>query len=203
MVVFISVKVSIGQLPPTRPMPLTLPDRPPNGRCDSHTFVDALMLTQPALARSAKPSPRSRLPVKTAAVRPNGEALVSFSASPAEPTSTTGTTGPNVSSRSISMPGVTRSSTVGSAYRPVGKPAARRPPQQIRAPSATAPATCRSNLAAVASLFSGPIVVCGSNGSPSLTCSLVWATTRSTNSARTRRCTRNRSPAVQLWPAHR
>ena len=29
------------------------------------------------------------------------------------------------------------------------------------------------------------------------------ATTRSVNSARTEACTRNRSPAVQLWPAHR
>src|ERR1700691_3409625 len=62
---------------------------------------------------------------------------------------------------------------------------------------------CRSNLAAVASLFSGPIVVWGSNGSPSRTLALVAATTRSVNSARTAACTRNRSPAVQLWPAHR
>src|SRR5215831_4528148 len=184
-------------------MPLTLPARPPNGRCDSHRLVDALMLTQPARARSANASPRSRSRVNTAAVRPNGEALVSSSASAADRTSTTGTTGPNVSSRSIAMPGVTPSSTVGSAYSRVGYPSARRPPQQIRAPPATASATCRSNLAAVASLFSGPIVVSGSNGSPSLTLALVAATTRSVNSARTAACTRNRSPAVQLWPAHR
>src|SRR5580692_557582 len=180
-----------------------LPARPPNGRCDSHRFVEALMLTQPALARSANARPRSRFPVNTAAVSPNGEALVSSRASAADRTSTTGTTGPNVSSRSIAMPGVTPSSTVGSAYSWVGKPAARRPPQQIRAPPATAPAMCRSNLAAVASLFSGPIVVRGSNGSPSRTLDLVAATTRSVNSARTAACTRNRSPAVQLWPAHR
>ena len=73
------------------------------------------MLTQPALARSANARPRSRFPVNTAAVSPNGEALVSSRASAADRTSTTGTTGPNVSSRSIAMPGVTPSSTVGSA----------------------------------------------------------------------------------------
>ena len=73
------------------------------------------MLTQPALARSANARPRSRSPVNTAAVSPNGEALVSSRASAADRTSTTGTTGPNVSSRSIAMPGVTPSSTVGSA----------------------------------------------------------------------------------------
>ncbi len=55
----------------------------------------------------------------------------------------------------------------------------------------------------MASLFSGPIVVAGSNGSPSLIRSLVSATTRSVNSPRTAACTRNRSPAVQLCPAHR
>ena len=92
-----------------------LPARPPNGRCDSHRFVEALMLTQPARARSANARPRSRFPVNTAAVSPNGEALVSSRASAADRTSTTGTTGPNVSSRSIAMPGVTPSSTVGSA----------------------------------------------------------------------------------------
>src|SRR5215467_8511148 len=114
----------------------------------------------------------------------------------------TGTTGPNVSSRAISMSGVTPSSTVGSAYSDVGKPAARLPPLHTRAPWATASAMCASNLAAVGSLFSGPMVVAGSNGSPSLIWSLVSATTRATNSARTAACTRNRSPAVQLWPAH-
>ena len=73
------------------------------------------MLTQPALARSAKARPRSRSLVNTAAVRPNGEALVSSSASAAERTSMIGTTGPNVSSAAIAMSGVTPSSTVGSA----------------------------------------------------------------------------------------
>ncbi len=141
--------------------------------------------------------------MNTAAVRPNGEALVSSSASAAEATSMIGTTGPNVSSAAISMSARTPSSTVGSAYRPVGKPAARRPPQHSLAPRATASATCRPNLAAVGSLFSGPMVVSGSNGSPSRTRSLVAATTRSVNSARTAACTRNRSPAVQLCPAHR
>src|SRR5215469_2630780 len=101
------------------------------------------------------------------------------------------------------MSGVTPSSTVGSAYSAVGKPAARLPPLHTRAPWATASAMCASNLAAVGSLFSGPMVVAGSNGSPSLTWSLVSATTRATNSARTAAWTRNRSPAVQLWPAHR
>src|SRR5215469_5860952 len=115
----------------------------------------------------------------------------------------TGTTGPNVSSRAIAIAGVTPSSTVGSANSAVRNPAARPPPQHNPAPSASAPATCRSNLAAVGSLFSGPMVVAGSSGSPSLIWSLVAATTRSTNSARTAACTRNRSPAVQLWPAHR
>src|ERR1022692_1465063 len=115
-----------------------LPDRPPNGRWDSHRLVEALMLTQPALACSAKARPRSRSSVKTAAVRPYGEAFVSSSASAADVTATTGTTGPNVSSCSIAIPGVTPSSTVGSAYRLVGKPGARRPPQQNRAPAATA-----------------------------------------------------------------
>src|SRR6516164_6678871 len=115
----------------------------------------------------------------------------------------TGTTGPNVSSRAISIAGVTLSSTVASANSAVRNPAARPPPQHTLAPSASAPATCRSNLAAVGSLLSGPMVVAGSTGSPSLIWSLVAATTRSTNSARTAACTRNRSPAVQLWPAHR
>ena len=85
------------------------------------------MFTQPALARSAKASPRSRSPVKTAVVSPNGEALVSRSASAAELTSTIGTTGPKVSSRSMAIPGVTPSRTVGSANRLVGSPGARAP----------------------------------------------------------------------------
>ena len=58
------------------------------------------MLTQPARARSANHRPRSRSRVNTAAVSPNGDAFVSSSACAAERTSTTGTTGPNVSSRS-------------------------------------------------------------------------------------------------------
>src|SRR5499427_434979 len=161
------------------------------------------MFTQPARARSAKARPRSRSAVNTAAVSPYGEALVSSRACSAEPTSMTGTTGPNVSSRAISIAVVTPSSTVGSANSAVRNPAARPPPQHTLAPSASAPATCRSNLAAVGSLFSGPMVVAGSNGSPSLIWSLVAATTRSTNSARTAAYTRKRSPAVQLWPAHR
>ncbi len=66
------------------------------------------------------------------------------------------------------MSGVTSSSTVGSANSAVGNPPARPPPQHTRAPWASAPAMCRSNLAAVGSLFSGPMVVAGSNGSPSL-----------------------------------
>src|SRR5215469_2426976 len=193
----------MAKRPPTRPRPLTEPDRPPNGRCDSQRLVEALMLTQPALACSAKASPRSRSPVNTAVVRPNGDALVSLSASAADRTSTIGTTGPNVSSRSIAIPGVTRSSTVGSANRSVAKPGARRPPEQTRAPPPTASAMCRSNLAAVAPLLSGPIVVSGSNGSPSRTRVLVASTTRSVNSPTTPDSTRNRSPAVQLWPAQR
>ncbi len=92
------------------------------------------MFTQPALARSAKASPRSRSSVKTAAVSPNGDALVSSRASSADRTSTTGTTGPNVSSRSIAIPGVTPSSTVGSAYSSVGKPVAARPRGRPRRP---------------------------------------------------------------------
>ena len=189
--------------PPTRPRPLTEPDRPPNGRCDSHRLVNAFTLTQPARACSAKARPRSRSSVNTAAVSPNGDELVRASASPAEATSMMGTTGPNVSSVAMAMSRVTPSSTVGSAYSVVGKPAARRPPQHSFAPRPTASATCRPNLAAVASLFSGPIVVRGSNGSPSRICCWVAATTRSVNSARTALCTRNRSPAVQLCPAHR
>ncbi len=109
------MNVSIANPPPTRPRPLTDPDRPPNGRCDSHRLVDALTLTQPARACSAKARPRSRSPVNTAAVRPNGEELVSSSACAADVTSTIGTTGPNVSSVAISMSVVTPSSTVGSA----------------------------------------------------------------------------------------
>ena len=87
------------------------------------------------------------------------------------------------------MPRVTPSSTVGSANS-VGREARRPAPAAAdpRPLAATASAMCRSNLAAVASLFSGPMVVAGSNGSPSLTSSLVAATTRSMNSARTAAC---------------
>src|ERR1039457_2915314 len=120
-----------------------LPDRPPNGRGDSHRFVEALMLTQPALACSAKRRPRWRSSVKTAAVRPYGEAFVSSSARAADVTSTTGTTGPNVSSRSIAIPGVTPSSTVGSAYRLVGNPGARRPPPPARRAARRGGPACR------------------------------------------------------------
>src|SRR6266516_5197484 len=134
--VFGSVYASITQRPPTRPLPLTDPDLPPKGRCDSQRLVEALMLTQPTRARSAKARPRSRAAVNTAAVKPNGEALVRSNAARAEPTSRTGTTGPNVSSRAIAISGVTASSTVGAAYSRVGKRAARRPPQQTRAPRA-------------------------------------------------------------------
>ncbi len=70
MIVFGSVKASMGERPPTRPRPLMLPARPPNGRCDSHRLVELLMFTQPVLACSAKASPRSRSSVNTAAVSP-------------------------------------------------------------------------------------------------------------------------------------
>lgn len=92
------------------------------------------MFTHPARAASAKASPRSRSAVKTAALSPYGEELVSSRASAAELTFTTGTTGPNVSSAAIAMSGVTPSITVGSAKSEVAKPSPRRPPQQTRTP---------------------------------------------------------------------
>ena len=105
---------------------------------------------------------------------------MSARASASSATSTTGATGPNVSSRAISMSGRTASRTVGSQKSCVGKPVARRPPQTTRAPAATASATCSSVLAATPSLFSGPMVVAASKESPRRTRSRTAASSRST-----------------------
>ncbi len=80
-----------------------------------------------------------------------------------------GTTGPKVSCRAISMSSVTPSRTVGSKNRSLPCWGARRPPVTRDAPRPSASVTCRSVLAAVGSLFSGPMVVASSNGSPSRT----------------------------------
>src|SRR3954468_18383110 len=71
------------------------------------------------------------------------------------------------------------------------------------APLRSASSTCSSILAATGSLLSGPIVVASSNGSPRCTSACMRASSFSTNSSRTASCTSSRSPAVQLWPAHK
>ena len=161
------------------------------------------MFTQPVRTESAnrRPSPRSR--VKIADSSPYGDALVCSIASSSEEIDTTGAIGPNVSSVATRESAGTASSTVGAQYRSVGNPSAREPPATTAAPRSTASATCSSILSATPALLTGPIVVASSNGSPSRTVSVTVRASRSTNSSRTASCTRIRSPAVQLWPAHR
>ena len=63
--------------------------------------------------------------------------------------------------------------------------------------------TCRSVLAAVGSLLTGPIVVASSNGSPSSIRSAIASDSFERYSSFTSSWTRNLSPAVQLCPALR
>ena len=142
--------------------------------------------------------------MKIAESRPYGDAFVSSIACSSESIATTGATGPNVSSCATSA-------SVGHVVEH------RRLPVELRREAAGARAAAHDLRAALErvgdvlvhllarrrALFSGPIVVRSSNGSPSTTRSVTSRASFATNSSRTSRCTSSRSPAVQLWPAQR
>ena len=107
--------------------------------------------------------------MNTAVSRPYGELSMISSASSSPSIAVIGTTGPNVSSRAISIDSVTRSRIVGWKNSALPSSGARRPPAWSVAPRSIASATWCSVFAAVRSLLSGPIVVAPSRGSPSRT----------------------------------
>ncbi len=183
--VFGSVNASSTKRPPTRPRPLTEPDRPPKGRWDSQWLVEPLMFTQPARAASAKASAALEVTGEDGGGQAEGGRVRQLKRFCHGGDLDDGHDGGEGLLLAMSISGVTPSSTVASANSCVGMPAARRPPASSRAPLPRASPTCRSNFAATASLLSGPIVVEASKGSPSRTRVFVASTTLSTNSART------------------
>src|SRR5215207_6351129 len=138
-----------------------------------------------------------------AAISPYVCAFVCSIASSSERMPTIGAIGPKVSCVTAIESRGTSFRTVGCQYSSVGKPSARLPPVTTVAPRSTASATCASILAAPGSLFTGPIVVASSSGSPSRTSRSTSPASSETNSSRTASCTRMRSAAEQLWPAPR
>ena len=142
--------------------------------------------------------------MKIAASRPYGEAFVSSIASSSEPISTTGATGPNVSSVATSesarhavedrrLPVEVGREAVGARAAGDERGTALERVGDVLVHLRRAPARCSAGRSSWSS----------ANGSPSSTRSATSAASRSTNSSRTSRCTSRRSPAVQLWPAQR
>src|SRR5205085_2184725 len=187
-----SVNSSITAWPPKRPQPESF--TPPNGICGSSPTGWSLTWTMPDSSRCASAKPRSGSLVMMPAARPYAVAFARSTASSALPTTSTASTGPNVSSCASSESAGTSASTVAWKQGPTASP-----PASTRAPFATASSTRRFTVASASGLISGPMIVSGSAGLPAFR-PAAFAARRLVNSSAIERSTITLRADMQICP---